>query len=94
MNKNSEQYPKILSDLKLTITKSRLKSSQYIDYQIFVLYQEIGKTIVGQQQSAGWGAKIIEQLVSDLRKEFEDMKGLSVRNLNYMRKLALFYPDF
>jgi predicted nuclease of restriction endonuclease-like (RecB) superfamily len=46
-----------------------------------------------QQSEEGWGAKIIDRLSSDLKEAFPDMKGLSVRNLKYMRAFAGFYPD-
>jgi hypothetical protein len=31
---------------------------------------------------------VIERLAADLRREFPDMKGLSPRNLRYMRDFA------
>ena len=40
------------------------------------------------------GSKVIENLSKDLQNSFPDMKGLSVRNLKYMRKFAEVYPDF
>lgn len=58
------------------------------------MYKEIGSIIANQEKKAGWGAKIIEKLSDDLRAEFEDMKGLSPRNLRYMRDFALAYPGF
>jgi len=45
-------------------------------------------------KALGWGAKIIDRLSADLKTEFPDMKGLSVRNLKYMRSFAEAYPDF
>ncbi len=56
------------------------------------LYWRIGKTILEQQDKAGWGAKVIDRLADDLRKEFPDMQGLSPRNLKYMRQFAAAYP--
>jgi predicted nuclease of restriction endonuclease-like (RecB) superfamily len=60
----------------------------------WAIYREIGLTIANQEREAGWGAKIVEKLSIDLRSEFEDMRGLSPRNLRYMRDFALAYPDF
>ena len=40
----------------------------------------------------GWGTKVIERLSNDLRKEFPDMKGISVRNLKYMKAFSEAYP--
>ncbi len=49
--------------------------------------------ILERQQEFGWGAKVIEQLSQDLRREFPEIKGFSSRNLKYMRAFAEAYPD-
>jgi predicted nuclease of restriction endonuclease-like (RecB) superfamily len=36
---------------------------------------------------------VIERLAQDLRKEFQEMTGLSPRNLKYMRTFAKAYPE-
>ena len=40
-----------------------------------------------------WGNKFIENLAKDIKLAFPDTKGYSVRNLKYMAKFALTYPD-
>ncbi len=49
---------------------------------------------MNQQKKEGWSAKIIDRLAADLKSEFPDFKGLSVRNLKYMRAFAEAFPDF
>ncbi len=44
-----------------------------------------------RQAQEGWGAKVIDRLALDLRREFPEMKGLSPRNLKYMRAFAEAY---
>jgi predicted nuclease of restriction endonuclease-like (RecB) superfamily len=41
----------------------------------------------------GWGSKVIDRLSLDLMREFPEMKGLSSRNLKYMRAFAEAYPE-
>ena len=41
-----------------------------------------------------WGNKFIENLATDIRLAFPEAKGYSVRNLKYMAKFALRFPDF
>jgi len=53
-----------------------------------LLYWHIGREILRRQQQEGWGAKVIDRLARDLSREFPDMKGLSRRNLKYMRAFA------
>lgn len=48
--------------------------------------------ITEQEESEGWGTKTIDRLSVDLRTEFEDMKGFSIRNLRYMRDIYKAYP--
>ena len=58
-----------------------------------LLYWDIGRLILDRQERAGWGARIIDRLSADLREAYPDMKGLSPRNLKYMRAFAAAWPD-
>ena len=58
-----------------------------------ILYWDIGKMILERQEKAGWGAKIIDRLATDLREAYPAMKGFSSRNLLFMRSFAESYPD-
>ena len=53
-----------------------------------LLYWDIGRMILDRQERAGWGAKVIDRLSTDLRAAYPDMKGPSSRNLKYMRAFA------
>lgn len=57
------------------------------------MHWDLGQDICQKQKEEGWGAKIIDRLSSDLRKEFPEMSGFSVRNLKYMRKFSENWPD-
>ncbi len=58
-----------------------------------LLYWDIGRLILERQEREGWGAKIIERLSADLQETYPDMKGLSPRNLKYMRAFAVAWTD-
>ncbi|MGB9712876.1 MAG: DUF1016 N-terminal domain-containing protein [Dissulfurimicrobium sp.] len=58
-----------------------------------LLYWEVGRMILVRQARSGWGAKVIDRLARDLREAFPGMKGLSPRNLKYMRAFAAAWPD-
>ncbi|MCU0419830.1 MAG: PDDEXK nuclease domain-containing protein [Cyclobacteriaceae bacterium] len=89
-----KNYGQILQHLKEKIKQARLRASVVVNAQMLQVYWEIGQTILEQQKKLGWGAKIIDRLAADLKIEFGDMKGLSVRNLKYMRAFAEAYPQF
>ncbi|MFM9909026.1 MAG: YhcG family protein [Chitinophagaceae bacterium] len=90
----SKNYTAILQDLKEKIRQARLRATIAVNNELLKVYWEIGDTISKQEQTEGWGTKTVERLAKDLRVEFQDMKGLSPRNLRYMRDFALAYPQF
>jgi predicted nuclease of restriction endonuclease-like (RecB) superfamily len=91
INKN---YIEVLQSLKEKIKQARQKAALAVNKELLLVYWEIGNTISLQQKSEGWGTKVIDRLAADLKTEFPDFKGLSVRNLKYMKAFAEAYPDF
>ena len=85
-------YPTFLTDLKTRIRQAQLKATISVNWEHILLYWKIGKDILSNQEKLGWGSKVIDQLSQDLRKEFPDMKGFSVRNLKYMQAFAAAHP--
>jgi len=90
----SSSYKVVLEQLKIEIRQARQKASNLVNKQLLGIYFKIGSTILEQQTHQGWGSKVISQMANDLRLEFPDIKGFSLRNLQYMRKFAADYPDF
>lgn len=86
-------YTRWLSELKSRINSARLRASFAVNRELVLLYWQIGKDILERQAREGWGAKVIERLAHDLRVAFPEMKGLSARNLKYMRAFAEAWPD-
>jgi predicted nuclease of restriction endonuclease-like (RecB) superfamily len=93
-SKSPTSYISVLNELKEKIRNARLKATLSVNLELLRIYWEIGKSILQQQEAEGWGAKIIDRLAVDLKTEFPDMKGLSVRNLKYMTAFAEAYPEF
>jgi predicted nuclease of restriction endonuclease-like (RecB) superfamily len=65
-----------------------MRAALAVSATVIAAYWEIGSGILAREDREGWGAKVIERLAKDLRREFPDMKGLSPRNLRYMRDFA------
>ena len=76
------------------IRKAQIKASLSVNSEMLKLYWEIGNSILFVQKHLGWGQKVIDNLSRDIKKEFSNVKGFSVRNLKYMRSFAESYPDF
>ena len=90
----TNNYIEVLQSLKEKIRQARLRATIAVNNELLKVYWEIGNTILLQQKNDGWGTKVIERLVTDLKLEFPDMKGLSSRNIKYMRAFAEAWSDF
>jgi len=88
-----DDYPRLLVQLKERIRSAQVKAALSVNRELVLLYWRIGGDILERQNQAGWGAKIIDQISADLRKEFPESKGFSARNLKYMRAFAEAWPD-
>lgn len=85
-------YAAVLADVRERVSAARARAQRRVNTELVGLYWSIGQTILIQQDTAGWGAGVVEQLASDLRSTFPDMRGLSRRNLLYMRAFAAAWP--
>jgi predicted nuclease of restriction endonuclease-like (RecB) superfamily len=87
------EYHAFLATIKARIQQAQLKAVVAVNTELIGLYWQIGQEIWQRQQKEGWGAKVIDHLSADLHAAFPQMKGFSVRNLQYMRTFAEAYPD-
>jgi predicted nuclease of restriction endonuclease-like (RecB) superfamily len=88
----SRVYRDLLANLKNQIRTARVRTALAANRELVLLYWQIGKEILTRQQE-GWGTKVIDRLAQDLHVEFPDMRGLSPRNLKYMRAFSESWPD-
>jgi predicted nuclease of restriction endonuclease-like (RecB) superfamily len=70
-----------------------LRASLAVNRELVLLYWQIGRDILDRQEREKWGAKVIDRLATDLKRSLPDMKGLSPRNLKYMRAFAEAWPE-
>lgn len=84
-------YKKVFSDIKKEISRAQYKAIQVVNRELINMYWNVGKVIL---ENSKWGNKFVNSLSVDLKLEFPQITGFSVRNLKYMRKLAEEYPDF
>ncbi|MEZ5398890.1 MAG: PDDEXK nuclease domain-containing protein [Bryobacteraceae bacterium] len=89
----STAYKALLADLKRRIQEAQVRAGLAVNRELVLLYWSIGREILIRQEREGWGAKVIDSLARDLHQSFPEMKGLSPRNLKYMRALAEAWPE-
>jgi len=68
-------YATVLEELKTKIRQAQHKAILSANKELILLYWDIGSTILKQQKSQRWGAKVIDRLSRDLTGSFPDMKG-------------------
>ena len=90
---NQPEYVEWLRRLKGEIHHARHRAALAVNSGMIMLYWRIGREILERQAAHGWGARVIDQLASDLHSEFPDVRGFSPRNLKYMRKFAETWSD-
>ncbi len=86
-------YGELVEALKERIRSAQVRAALSVNRELVLLYWQIGRSILERQGEGGWGSKVIERLSQDLRREFPEMKGFSVRNLKYMRSFAEAWPE-
>ena len=87
---NSSEYLNTVESIKQEIRAAQYRASVSVNRELLLLYHTIGNTINAHKT---WGNKFIESLSADIKLAFPDASGYSVRNLKYMAKFALAYPD-
>ena len=90
MLQNNNEYLEICSDIKNQIRSAQHRAIIGANRELIMLYWNIGNVI---NSNAQWGNKFIENLACDIKIDFPDITGFSVRNLKYMAKFSNLYPD-
>lgn len=87
---NNNEYLNTIETIKSEIKSAQYKAAVSVNRELIMLYYNIGKII---NEHKAWGNKFIDNLASDIKLDFPNVKGYSVRNLKYMAKFAETYPD-
>jgi len=88
---DKNQYHVFLEAVKNRILKAQYDALKVVNKELIALYWDLGKMIIEKQETLGWGKSVVENLASDLQKEFPGISGFSYRNLWYMRNFYLTY---
>lgn len=91
MTLSDPEYKTWLLELKSKIRSVQLKAAVAVNSALIEFYWELGKMI--DEKHTGYGNQFLDMLSKDLKAEFPEMKGFSVRNLKYTRQFYLFYSD-
>lgn len=70
-----EGYKEWLKDIKERIRCAQQKAVLAANSEMIILYWQLGRDILDRQSRQGWGAKVVNRLSDDLRREFPELKG-------------------
>lgn len=84
------KYKIIVENIKQEVLKSQYRAMQEVNKELIYMYWNIGKIV---SENIEWGNKFVDNLSLDLKNEFPNIQGFSVRNLRNMRKFYEEYPD-
>lgn len=87
---NTSEYLETIEQIKNKIQAAQYKAAVNVNQEMILLYHTVGEEINSHKV---WGSKFIDSLAKDIRLAFPNAKGYSVRNLKYMAKFAMTYPD-
>lgn len=87
---NNSEYFEIVEGVKSQIRSAQYKAVIGANTEMFTLYWRIGNVII---ENSRWGDRFIENLSADIKADFPEATGYSIRNLKYMKRFAAEYPD-
>lgn len=89
----NDNYFQLVSNIKSAVQVAQQQAAMAVNSRLLFSYWCVGNLILESQQKQGWGAKVVDELVKDLKDAFPEMKGLSKRNLGYMQRFARDWPQ-
>lgn len=87
-------YAEWLTELKMRIHTAQQRTALAVNRDLLSLYWHLGRDLLERQAAGSWGSSVIDQVSTDLRAAFPEMRGFSPSNLKYMRAFAEAWPDF
>jgi predicted nuclease of restriction endonuclease-like (RecB) superfamily len=89
----TDQYLTLLQDIGNQILQSRYRAARLVNRELLLLYYAVGKRLSEKIATEKWGAKIVNQLSTDLQKQLPGLRGFSATNLKNMRQFADVYSE-
>lgn len=91
--KLDKDYKHFLSDIKTRLKTAQIRAALTANSELIRFYWHLGTDLIEKQKAFRWGEQFLEQLSHDMRQAFPEMQGFSKRNLEYMRRFAMLYPE-
>lgn len=86
-------YVDWIADIKSRYRSAQVKAAVKVNTEKLLFNWQLGRDLVQKKAEERWGAGVVEQVSLDLKREFPNANGFSVRNLWYMKQWYLFYTQ-
>ncbi len=86
-------YVDWISEVKHRYRSSQVKAAVKVNAEKLLFNWQLGRDLVQKKAEERWGAGVVEQVSLDLKREFPNAEGFSVRNLWYMKQWYSFYTQ-
>ncbi|WP_052310617.1 DUF1016 N-terminal domain-containing protein [Granulicella mallensis] len=87
------EYERLLAEIKQRFSSAQMRAAFAVNRELRLLHWQVGLQIAERQEIEGWGAKVIDRLAADLRREFPGIERFGARNLRNMRDIVKEWPD-
>ena len=88
---NFQGYPSLLRQIKHRVSFAQQKAMYAANEELLRMNWDIGEMLTKSQETDGWGKKTLQRLAVDLKNEYPERKGFSVRNIQCMMQ---FYNEY
>lgn len=88
--KITQEFKNFVNEIKSEIKTTQIKVAIESNKNLINLYFKIGKIL---NDNYKYGNKFVDDVSHELKLEFPNIEGFSVRNLKYMKKFYLEYKD-
>src|SRR5699024_3230633 len=81
---NFRGYAALLRKIKQRVQIAQQRAIYTANEEMLRMYWDVGEMLQQSQDADGWGKKTLQRLAGDLKNDYTDIKGFSVRNMQCM----------
>lgn len=81
---NFRGYAALLRKIKQRVLIAQQQVIYAANEEMLRMYWDVGEMLQQSQDADGWGKKTLQRLAVDLKNDYSEIKGFTVRNMQYM----------
>ena len=81
---NFRGYAALLRKIKQRVVIAQQRAIYVANEEMLRMYWDVGEMLQQSQDADGWGKKTLQRLSVDLKNDYSEIKGFSVRNMQCM----------